>query len=102
MMIRVLGRGSSNAMFRVWVPRLYLVGLLSLVPAAVGCRVMPEKALGGPADQVIHRGFSSAPRIRFGSYPSSNVGTFFKGPDLGTHGYRFRLSEKNGVVCSSG
>jgi hypothetical protein len=80
------------------------VGLLALVPTAVGCRVMPEKALACPADQVIHRGFRNAPRVRFGSYPSSNVGTFFKGPDLGTHGYRFRLSEKNGVAytCRGG
>jgi hypothetical protein len=91
MMIRVLGR-------------LYLVGLLSLVPVAVGCRVVPDKALSCPADQVIDRGFSGPPRVRFGSYPSSNIGTFFKGPDLGTHGYCFRLSEKDGIAyaCRGG
>jgi hypothetical protein len=65
---------------------------------------MPDKALSYPADQVIYHGFSGPPRIRFGSYPSSNVGTFFKGPDLGTHGYCFRLSEKDGIAytCRGG
>jgi len=91
MMSRVLGR-------------FCLVGLLSVVPAATGCRVMPDRALAYSGDQVIYHGFDKAPRVRFGTYPSSNIGTFFKGPDLGTHGYCFRLSEKDGVAytCRGG
>jgi hypothetical protein len=78
--------------------------VLLVVPAASGCRVGPDRALAGPASHVIYRGFDHPPRVRFGSYPSSNIGTFFRGPDLGTHGYNFRFSEKNGVVytCRGG
>jgi hypothetical protein len=84
--------------------RLCLVGLLSALPATLGCRVMPDRALSYPADQVIYHGFDHPPRVRFGSYPSSNIGTFFKGPDLGTHGYCFRPSEKDGIAytCRGG
>jgi len=84
--------------------RISLVGLLSVVSAVAGCRVMPDRALAYPADQVVYRGFDKPPRVRFGSYPSSNVGTFFKGPNLGTHGYCFRLSEKDGIAytCRGG
>ena len=84
--------------------RLGLVGLLSLVSVAAGCRILPDTALSHPADQVICHGFSGPPRVRFGSYPSSNIGTFFIGPDLGTHGYSFRLSEKDGIAytCRGG
>jgi hypothetical protein len=91
MMIRELGRSG-------------LVGLVSLVSMAAGCRVMPDHALSYPADQVIYHGFSGPPRVRFGSYPSSNIGTFFKGPDMGTHGYCFRLSERDGIAytCRGG
>ena len=91
MMIRELGRS-------------WFIGLLSLMSIPAGCRIMPDRALSYPADQVIYQGFSGPPRVRFGSYPSSNVGTFFKGPDLGTHGYCFRLSEQDGVAytCRGG
>jgi hypothetical protein len=84
--------------------RLGLVGLLSLVSVAAGCRIIPDQALSFPADQVIYHGFSGPPRVRFGSYPSSNIGTFFIGPNLGTHGYCFRLSEKDGIAytCRGG
>jgi hypothetical protein len=80
------------------------MGLLLLVPTAAGCRVLPDSALSCPANQVMYRGFDGPPRVRFGSYPSSNIGTFFKGPDLGSHGYCFRLSEKDGVAytCRGG
>jgi hypothetical protein len=76
---------------------------LSLV-SATGCRVMPDKALSYSADQVIYHGFSGPPRVRFGSYPSANIGTFFIGPDLGTHGYCYRVSEKDGIAytCRGG
>ncbi len=65
---------------------------------------MPDKALSYPADQVIYHGFSGPPRVRFGSYPSANIGTFFIGPDLGTHGYCYRISEKDGIAytCRGG
>jgi len=53
---------------------------------------------------MIEQGFGSAPRSRFGSYPSTNVGTTFLGPDLGTHGYYYRPSEKDGIAytCRGG
>jgi hypothetical protein len=84
--------------------RLGLMGLLFLLPTAAGCRVLPDSALSCPANQVIYRGFDGPPRVRFGSYPSSNIGTFFKGPNLGSHGYCFRLSEKDGIAytCRGG
>ena len=94
----------SVAMTTRVLGRLCLIGLVFLMPAAAGCRLMPDRALSCPADQVIYRGFDGPPRVRFGSYPSSNIGTFFKGPDLGSHGYCFRLSEKDGIAytCRGG
>ncbi len=91
MMTRVLGR-------------LCLAGLLFLVPTAAGCRLVPDKALSCPANQVIYRGFDGPPRLRFGTYPSANIGTFFKGPNLGAHGYCFTLAEKDGIAytCRGG
>jgi hypothetical protein len=74
------------------------------MPLAGGCGMVQDRTLSYPANQVIYRGFSGPPRVRFGSYPSSNIGTFFKGLELGKHGYNFRLSEKNGVAytCRGG
>jgi len=49
--------------------------------------------------------FGAKPRVRLGSYPSSIVGMKFLDPgELGPHGYRFNLSEKNGIVytCKAG
>lgn len=66
---------------------LFRTFLLSLSLGAVGCQVGTE------------------PRLRFGSYPTSTVGTTFLGPeDLGHHRYSFGLSEKNGIVytCKAG
>jgi hypothetical protein len=84
--------------------RLCLTGLLFLLPTTVGCRLLPDRALSYPANQVVYRGFDGPPRVRFGSYPSSNIGTFFMGPNLGTHGYCFSLSEKDGIAytCRGG
>jgi hypothetical protein len=92
-------------MTRIHVPgRLAFVGLLLLLPVLIGCRFTPDSALSYPADQVIYHGFDGPPRVRFGSYPSSNIGTFFIGPNLGDHGYCFRLSEKDGIAytCRGG
>src|SRR5512143_2920690 len=94
----------SVAMMTRVLGRLCLMGLLFLVPIAAGCRIVPDSALACPANQVIYRGFDGPPRIRFGTYPSANIGTFFKGPNLGAHGYSFTLAEKDGVAytCRGG
>jgi len=45
------------------------------------------------------------PRSRLGTYPTSTLGANFSNPQrLGRHGYRFSLSEKNGIVytCRGG
>ena len=45
------------------------------------------------------------PRLRPGCYPTSTIGAPFVNPEkLGRHGYRFSLSEKNGIVytCRGG
>lgn len=76
-----------------------------LVPVALtGCRVGPDKGLSVPSSDVMAAGFSGPPRVRFGTYPTSTVGTFFLGPNLGKHGYRFQPGEKNGIAytCRGG
>jgi len=47
----------------------------------------------------------ASPRLRPGCYPCSSVGAPFVNPEkLGRHGYRFSLSEKNGIIytCRGG
>jgi len=82
----------------------YLVGSLTLVLAVSGCQVWPDKGLSAPASEVITHGFNGAPRPRRGSYAASVLGMFFLGPKLGTHGYYYRPSEKDGIVytCRAG
>ncbi len=75
---------------------LSLVGILLLTGA--GCQVTPDKGLRGPASDVVIDGFNLGPRIRYGAYPTSILGTRWAGEKLGTHGYYFRLSEKNGIA----
>jgi hypothetical protein len=72
--------------------------------AGTGCQVFPDEGLAGPASEVITHGFDSAPRVRYGAYPSAIVGTPFADGRLGNHGYYFRPSEKNGIVytCRGG
>jgi len=73
----------ENAMLRLSA----ITFLLLLSVAAAGCRAGAE------------------PRLRFGCYPTSTVGTTFLDPkDLGAHGYRSNSSEKNGIVytCKAG
>ncbi len=93
----------SRILFAQWITYLG-AGLLSSMPVVAGCGVLPHEALSCPANQMIDHGFGSPPRSRFGSYPSSNVGTPFLGPDLGTHGYYYRPSEKDGIAytCRGG
>ncbi len=78
--------------------------LLALGLAGCGLQVMPDKAMSGPADQVIYKGFSGSPRVRYGTYPIDIVGTPFVGPNLGAHGYHLTLAEKDGVAytCRGG
>lgn len=78
--------------------RLYPVGLLSFVLAVSGCHVLPDKGLSSPADQVVYQGFRGPPRMRWGAYPAAILGTPFLGPNLGAHGYGYRVSEKDGIV----
>jgi hypothetical protein len=86
----------------VW--KLYLAGSLSLVLMAAGCGILPDEGQSCPASEAVTRGLKGKPRVRFGCYPSANLGTVFQGPGLGSHGYRFRLSEKNGIAytCRGG
>jgi len=78
--------------------------LFLLATAPLGCRVLPDKALSVPSSEVMATGFSGPPKIRFGTYPTATVGTFFLGPNLGRHGYRLQPGEKNGVsyTCRGG
>jgi hypothetical protein len=80
------------------------LGFVSLGLAAAGCQVMPDRAMSVPADQVIYKGFSRSPRVRYGTYPIDIIGTPFVGKNLGTHGYHFTLAEQDGVAytCRGG
>lgn len=84
--------------------RASLVGLLLLAMQSAGCAVIPDKGLRVPANDLVAHGLNFAPRIRYGAYPTSILGTPWAGPELGTHGYYFRLSEKNGIAyaCRAG
>ena len=51
------------------------------------------------------KGFRGQPKIRFGFYPSSTIGTNFIGPEkLGQHSYGWALFENNGIMytCKAG
>jgi hypothetical protein len=78
------------------------MGLLLL--AGAGCQVIPDKGLRGPASDVVIHGFNFKPRIRYGAYPTSILGTPWAGERLGNHRYYFGLSEKNGIAyaCRAG
>jgi len=70
----------------------------------MGCQPFPDRGLSCPADELIHKGLRGEPRIRFGCYPTSTLGTFFLGENLGSHGYCFNPWEKNGIAytCRAG
>jgi len=57
------------------------------------------------AAELILEGLEASPRIRVGYLPTPTLGTVFSGPEqLGEHGYRPNLSERNGIVytCKAG
>ena len=83
---------------------LSLVGLLLLTLGGAGCRLIPDKGLKAPANDLVVHGLNFSPRIRYGAYPTSILGTPWAGPKLGTHGYYYRASEKNGIAyaCRAG
>ncbi len=70
----------------------------------IGCQLIPDRGLSCPAEQLTRQGLRGEPRIRFGCYPTSTLGTFFLGEKLGSHGYYFNPWEKNGMVytCRAG
>lgn len=74
------------------------------MPLVVGCGILPDRAMTGPADQAICRGFHHTPRTRYGTYPTATLGVPFLGEDLGTHSYNWNPFEKNGIVytCHAG
>jgi len=57
------------------------------------------------AAEMVREGLNASPRIRVGYLPTPTLGTVFSGPEqLGDHGYRPNLSERNGLVytCKAG
>jgi hypothetical protein len=81
-----------------------LAAVLLVMLLAAGCGLWPDKALTGPADQVIYRGFREPPRIRYGTYPCAIAGTPLVGSDLGQHAYYWSPAEKDGIAytCRAG
>ncbi|MBN2315355.1 MAG: DUF4056 domain-containing protein [Sedimentisphaerales bacterium] len=64
-----------------------------------------KAADSGPAEQLVRTGLHARPRMRVGYVPRPKLGTKFLGrQDLGHHGYRPNLSERNGLVytCKAG
>jgi hypothetical protein len=84
--------------------RWLLLGLLVLSLAGSGCQVIPDRGSTQPASERLVHGFNAAPRQRLGFCPAAIPSTKFRGIELGTHGYYFRPSEKNGMVytCRGG
>jgi hypothetical protein len=86
---------------RPWWP----LSLLMLGILGSGCLPMSDRASTGPASEVVARGFTLPPRLRYGYSPTLVfMGKQFIGPNVGTHGYYYRRSEGNGVVytCRGG
>lgn len=84
--------------------RRSFLGFALLALGTAGCGIIPDKGLRSPASDVVVTGFNFGPRIRYGAYPASILGTPWAGEKLGTHGYYFRPSEKNGIAytCRGG
>jgi len=83
---------------------LSFLGSAMLAIATAGCGIIPDKGLRVPAGDAVEKGFRFGPRIRYGAYPTSILGTPWAGQKLGTHGYYYRPSEKNGIgyACRAG
>jgi hypothetical protein len=71
-----------------------------LVLASAGCGLI-DQGLSGPADQVVVRGFTMTPRIRYGTYPCDMLGTPYVGRDAGTHDYYWPFFEKDGIAYTA-
>jgi len=84
--------------------RFSLPGLMAAALVAAGCQAIPDDGLSGPASEVVANGFNFPPRLRGGVTACALLGAPFLGADLGTHGYYFSLSEKNGIAytCRGG
>jgi hypothetical protein len=78
----------------------------TLVWAGAGLYQAETKAPSSKtAARLVREGLKARPRIRVGYLPTRTLLTVFSGPnDLGAHGYRPNLSEKNGIVytCKAG
>ncbi len=79
---------------------LLLIGATVWLLGGAGCQITPDKGVRRPASDVVVNGFRFSPRIRYGAYPTSILGTPWAGPKLGNHGYYYRFSEKNGIACT--
>jgi hypothetical protein len=82
--------------------RLKLLSLLLsflFFPGAGGCQSSSRISSRGLSNPLKAEEFNSEPRTRIGSVPNPTLWTRFPDPEnLGRHGYRFNLSEKNGIV----
>ena len=77
-------------------------GLVTLGVLQSGCLPMSDRTSTGPASEVVARGFSLPPRLRYGKSPTLVfMGKQFIGGDLGTHGYYYRSAENNGVAYTA-
>ncbi len=76
-----------------------------LLMTGAGCQPSGQDGRGSVRNKLLSRQFNSRPKGRIGSYASSTLGTHFLDPHhLGSHGYRFNLSEHNGILytCRAG
>jgi len=80
------------------------IGIMASILVITGCQVIPDQGIAGPASDLLHTGFNTQPRIRFGCYPTDTLGTVFLGRNLGSHGYYYTPFEKDGMVytCRGG
>jgi hypothetical protein len=96
---------------------LAVIFMLSIMFVSAGCQEALAWAGAGvyqgqtkapdskTAAQLVLEGLDASPRIRVGYLPTPTLGTVYSGPeDLGRHGYRPNLSERNGLVytCKGG
>jgi hypothetical protein len=82
----------------------FVVVAAALALATTGCQLFPDRGLTVPASEMVRQGVATEPRIRFGCYPTSTLGTVYLNENLGPHGYQYDFFEKDGVVytCRAG